>query len=518
MISERRVVAMQMLAAHRRARLAFHGVSMRTTLREPMVLEVGTPERARIGDILVFHRDGMLVAHRIVGRAAGRFRTAGDAQPWIVEDVDAPAAIGRVVAVWADSSPHARRIDGIAFHLRSWYLGRFHRGRRFTHILRAAWFTVAAAANPRRRRRGMLALLEIVTAAQRRDAERLVRGLKTDAAALERLDARHRCSAFVGEAVRTLGIADRLRPDVAAVVRRARLNALFSASRMNGALAGLMSALRDDGVPFALLKGAARMHFRAPGAAYHRSDDLDVLVPHAQRERAAGALLRHGYRYLYDARALRHYREEHHHLCPMARADRRFPVEIHHALAEPGTLATRLDWETLAAHLLPCTGRDDPPFRLDAVATAMHLAVHGIGLRRLRDVVVLAGLLTALNDRERNELRAWIAGERDDRVRLEACVVLAARIAGVPWPCGDEAERYVDWALRREDAPCALGWRSAAAEAWYAKPGSARRAWRLLADGRCRLPCLNLAARVTARIALGPLAFVYARLMPNGSD
>jgi hypothetical protein len=194
-----------------------------------------------------------------------------------------------------------------------------------------------------------------------------------------------------------------------------------------------------------------------------------------------------------------------------------FPVEIHHQLALPGTLSIDTAWNALRGYLVELDGAVGPVLRLDAFGTALHLAVHAAGLARLRDVALLAPLLAALSEAERAALQALIGAERRDPVRLAAPVALAARCAGLDWPERAGVERYIRWALRREDLPLRLRTRSDAAEIWFARPDAPWAALHHLAPWWERGARIGtLPVRIAARCAASAAALAYAARMEGG--
>jgi len=195
-----------------------------------------------------------------------------------------------------------------------------------------------------------------------------------------------------------------------------------------------------------------------------------------------------------------------------------FPVEIHHELALPGTLSLDTSWNALAKHLVTVDGAAGPVRKLDRVGTALHLAIHSIGLGRLRDIALLAFLLPALSAAERSAFTAIIDAERCDPVRLAASAALAMQLAGVAFPERAGVASYLGWALRREDLPGGLRRRSDVVEICFAYPGAPwaglhRLApWWMRGANTSRLPL-----HVFGRCATGVLAAAYAARMRDGA-
>ncbi len=504
-----------MLHDNERLRLVIRGRSMQPSISEPMLLQIGPAAKARVGDVLVFTNGSVLIAHRIVGKAAGAFVTAGDAQPQIVESVLPEQIVGRVCAIWSDASPTARRVDRRLHHLRGWYYAHLHGLRRAIRDCCEKARDLAVRAQPRRRARVAAGLIEAIAAMQRDDATALLAAVGGgDAEAIERIDKRHRCAALLGEGVRRLGVTDRLSPDVAARLRQARLHAVYGAGKMGEAVHRTVKALREANIEFALLKGAARMYGSKPESAYHPSDDVDVLVRGGDVDRAVTALRARGWEFRDAPSDVRRMRERHHHAASLFSPGGDFPVEIHHELAEPGSLSLATGWDALREHLVPLDGAAGSVLQLDRFATALHLAIHAIGLTRLRDIALLASMLRTLSRDELATLKKTVDGERRDFVRLDASVALAARISRVPWTSPAAVASYITWALCREDLPKRLRLRSGAAEVYFACPHVPWAALRHLVPWWSRgAQIFVLPARVVARCVSNALALAYAMQM-----
>lgn len=512
---ERRTAAAALLCERNALRMPIVGSSMRPSLCEPMILQVGATSGVRFGDVLVFYNGATRVAHRVVGWAPGEFRTAGDAQPHVVERVPRERAIGRVVAVWSDASAAATRIDGAAHRLRSCYFARFHAVRRVMRRSSMKLSDVIRRAQPRRRERTVARLIDALSGAFRNDAQRLVRALDVDGEAFRAAADRHRTAAAIGEAVRKLDAGAGISPGIAAVLRRARLDAVIGTTRMQRAVEMTVGELRALGLPFALLKGAARVYGRTPESASHLSDDVDVLLRRTDVDRAVAGLIARGWTHRDDERDVEQYARSHHHAASLFPPSGGFPVELHHALAPPGSLSTATDWDALEPRLKPLDGRAGPVLALDATGTALHLAIHAIGFTRLRDIALLARLLRDLSEAERAVLRAAIDAESRDPVRLAAAAALAARVAGIEWPRVRRVDAYIDWALRREDLPVTLRDRCDVVEARMAWPRSVAMSWQGLVPQWSRgVQRLALPVRVAARAFTNLAAFAYAALMP----
>ena len=517
MPGERAAAVSAMLRDGGLLRMRLQGRSMLPSIAEPMVLQLGNPQQAAIGDVIVFRTGGRNIAHRVVARDAHGLRTAGDAQPHVVESVPHADVVGRVESIWSDASTGGHRIDGRAHRLRGWYYARFHGVRRPFRIVTNKALELIERVRPGRRARIVPRFVAAIAAVARGDGTALVDALSCDADALAAVDQRHRCAAMFGDAARRLGVTGELAPHVAADLRRARLDAVVATERMERALERTIRVLRAAGIEFALLKGAARVYGKMPGAALHPSDDIDIFVARHVVDDAVRVLQEHGWGCNDALDERRRYRLHHHHAVPLYSPEGDFPVEIHHELALPGTLSLDTGWNALAEHRVAVNGPAGSVWQLDRVGTALHLAIHSIGLERLRDTALLAFLLPALTAGERSTLMAIVDAERCDPVRLAASVVLAARSAGVLFPERAGVASYLRWALRREDLPGALRRRSDAAEICFARPDAPWAAmyrlapWWMRGANSTRLPLY-----VLGRCATGVLAAAYAAQMRDG--
>ena len=506
-----RLAAASLLRDRGNLRMPIRGRSMAPSIVEPMVLQVGAADRIRIGDVIVFRNDTVHVAHRVIRIHPNSYDTSGDAQPHVVERVSCDRVLGRVIAIWSDASRDARRVETWIFRTRAWYFARFY-------PLRAALTALFERISPRRRRRFTGPLAEALRLAQCGDRTGLTSALGRSLKFTSENEARHRCAALLGEAARRLDIVDALAPDVATQLRRARVNAMIGTTRMHGAVAKSVAVLAAAGLEFALLKGAARIHDGSPDAACHSSDDIDILVRENDVDAAVTAFLSNGWYQRESVTEIARFRREHHHAASLFPPEGDFPVEIHWALATPGALSTASNWHALRAFFIPVTVGSCTALQLDAAGTALHLAMHAIGLTRLRDIALLAGLLRALTAEQRHALTRIVASERREPIRLAASLVLAAYVAGIPWPSDRRVDRYIRWALRREDLPTGMRTRSDAAEIYFAHPDAPWMAltnlvpWWSRGAQRCFVPF-----RILARSASNAAAIVYANaLMDDG--
>ncbi len=512
------IAAVKMLLGTRSVpRLAMQGTSMLPLLREPMVLElepvVASPAR---GDILVFEDEGKLVAHRVTKVANGIVETCGDARPWSPEYPAFATFVGKVKSVLASDAPEARRVDTGIFHLRGALYAR-------TRALRALPFRATAQvrrvanAIPWRRKRPYLALIDLMAATVRNDPIAFRVALDgADMPALAATARRHGCTAMLLEALRAFQPEGFAAAYLRQSLQRGGRSAVLLSLVAKSSVAAVVTALGKSGVPFALLKGAARLYGNEAGATLHASGDFDVLVPPDRLEGAIAALREEGYGERQYAAKRQRYLEHHHHAAPLFPPGLGFAVELHTALARPGTLSTALDWEALRHRMVPVDGPAGTVLCLDREGTALHLGVHAIGLHRLRDSVLLAQLLGVMTPQERAGLHAAVAQERIDQLRLGASFAFASRLAGVPWPSNVAVDRYLDWVGRREDVPLYFAQRSQLAEGWYAADRRfTRLGWQVL-DPRSGLdeePRARSWWRISGRVLAGACALGYARSM-----
>jgi hypothetical protein len=512
-----RLAAASLLRDRGNLRMPIRGRSMAPSIVEPMVLQIGAADRIRIGDVIVFRNGTVHVAHRVIRLHPDSYDTAGDAQPHVVERVSCDRVLGRVIAIWSDASRDAARVETWIFRARAWYFARFYPLRAILRSSREKAAALFERISPRRRRRFTGPLAEALRLAQCGDRAGLTSALGRSLKFTTDNEARHRCAALLGEAARRLDIVHALAADTATQLRRARVNAMIGTTRMHGAVAKSVAVLAAAGIEFALLKGAARIHDGSPGAACHSSDDIDILVREDDVDAAVTAFLSNGWYQRESVTEVARFRREHHHAASLFPPEGDFPVEIHWALATPGALSTASDWHALRAFFIPVTVGSCTALQLDMAGTALHLAMHAIGLTRLRDIALLAGLLRTLTGEQRHTLTQIVASERREPTRLAASLVLAAYVAGIPWPSDRRINRYIRWALRREDLPIGMRMRSNAAEMYFAHPDTP---WMALTDlvpwwSRGAQHCV-VPARILGRSVSNAAAILYANALMDG--
>ena len=120
--------ATQALAAFGQLKLRLTGTSMLPALRPGDVVEFHSfqPSEAATGEIVLFRRDGALVAHRVVGCTADSLITQGDSLGALDEAVAHADVLGRGVGLTRRNRPVpwsvARRPS---WHVSRWWFRRF---------------------------------------------------------------------------------------------------------------------------------------------------------------------------------------------------------------------------------------------------------------------------------------------------------------------------------------------------------------------------------------------------------
>lgn len=458
-------------------RLALRGSSMQPTYSEPMELVVRAVRgRARIGDVIVFLRNGCYVAHRVVDYAGDRYVTSGDAQPHIVEYV-APESVLGAVASPAGSArgllyARLRRFRAAARNI-PWYVHELH---------------------PDRHERAVQRLFGLLAAFMRDDGQAFAKELRgVSAAALVDAVKRHRCAAIVALAIRRFDLrGDPTAARIYSAINTASLGTAVGTLWMKAQIRSVVDILRNAGIEVMLLKGAARIYADDPGADLHPSGDIDVLVPFEDQAAAVDALRAAGYDQRADEDTRKRYLREHHHAAPLTRAGCA-PVEVHVRLAPPHTIAADTSAEGLSfSRLFIAPG----VYRLDHAATIFHMAIHAVtGGVRMRDVYLAAECLRAMTEQDERDLRFLLDGESRESVRVNGVLCLAAKMAGRAWKADPAAYRYAEWLLLHADLPGPLRRRCGFVEAAFA-----------YAAGGTRHGIATLTRHASARALLARLA------------
>lgn len=486
-----------------RPRLAMRGTSMHPTLREPMVLELGPPAGASIGDVVVF-QDERLTAHRVIALESAAVRTAGDATPGVIEVVPNHRLIGKVASVWSHHGADARRIDGSPVFRAARAFAALHPARV---VAARAPSMVRAVFGERTRPFG--ALLQAIAAIEGGDVEKLREALAA-APAWQFVPAarRHRCASLLADAMRADKLEEACFRDSSEGLLRTRYAAAMHVDAYMRQVHTLVRALNAAGVPFVLLKGAARM-YADPQAERNMPTDIDVLVAATNADRAAAALCEAGYR-VGGSKKMRATYRAHHHLPPLVPADLAgAPIELHVALAPPGRFTTPLDAASLMRYVRAIDGPAGRAGVLDDEGSALHLLIHALGVAPLRDIVLAARLLRRLPSEARGRLRRIVAEERRETVRLRANLALAERLAGIGAAPEPRVGRYLRWVLQREDLPRALRDRAAFVEALLAGvPSSPFKGNGLMDVQPLPLRARRVAGEIAGMIGIGAYALV----------
>jgi hypothetical protein len=277
----------------------------------------------------------------------------------------------------------------------------------------------------------------------------------------------HRCAGILFAAMARYKIRDDDTLLLWRMLQGYAANCALDSERTRGQIAGVVDALSRDGIPHALLKGAARLRAGESAAQWTHMDDVDVLIPPERGDDAVRALQARGYRFECNGLAQAQYKALHHHLAPLVPDDGGKSVELHVNLEYPPWFSMRTGWAVLAEHLLPLDGIPSA-FVLDGFAKALHAAIHGVALYRLGDVAILAAELRR-NPSLLQPLEAWISKERKQWVALRAVLVFAARVAQLPIECEPAVERHLEWVKWREDAPRVFHRRMQVLDAYFSK-------------------------------------------------
>jgi hypothetical protein len=487
------------------------GVSMLPMLCEGMILELGPfrREQTKIGDVVVFLQEETLVAHRVVGLLRDGVETSGDNRPGTIEHVRFHELVGTVEAVYESDAPGAKRIDDESYRRRGQQYA-LTRGRRNAARRAQSFSERLSGAAPWRRQRLFGALRDSLTGYVRRDAgliDAALRAVSVDA--LVDFANRHACAPLLQRAT-SLATPSPLTERFAARLQQFVRQSAVGSFLMQRQIASIVTILRENAIPFALLKGTARIYADVPDAIFFPSHDVDALVPADCLDAAIATLRAKGYFFAAGAAEQARFRKSHHHVAPLYPPSMQgWYVELHSQLAAPGTLSTPTGWAALAPHFTTIDGPCGPVSALDAFGTVLHHAVHGFRFDRFRDAVVCALGLRELDAAQLAALEEIAARESREPVRFNAFLTVAAEMADVAWPePGADVRAYLRWLPSREDMPQALGKRTQPIEAWYA---SGRQLSAL--DSSLVTADEGNALRVAGRMALAPFALTYAALL-----
>lgn len=292
---------------------------------------------------------------------------------------------------------------------------------------------------------------------------------------------RHKCGSVLLDGVSRSSVRTPAARRIAQLLKPQAQAAVLQTPAVCAQIDELTETLRRARVPHALLKTGARLRKGDRLASMTCIADLDVLIRESDAAAASAALASVGYRPESHANA-GYYGALHHHLEPLVSASRPKPVELHVALAKRWHFSVGTTWKSLERHL-QADAEHPYTYELDRVGMALHLVVHGSGLYRLYDTVLLALELQARPAMAQFLARLFEA-ERVQPVETQATLALAARIAGVKLRESREAGRLLQWVAKREALPLALRRRARFVDAWYGNGGRMRgvSAARLSAD------------------------------------
>lgn len=312
-----------------------------------------------------------------------------------------------------------------------------------------------------------VALLAAAAAIEQRKPEALITALNSvPPHDMLRVSARHRCLGYLRRGIVELGVRDERASAFTKAVREYAAKAAIQAYAVRNQLHDLVQTFNDANVRFALLKGSARLFRGDKNADYDTMFDLDVLVPRGEAISAVEALERGGYGPCASADRSKGYWTRHHHGVPMQPVRAGLPVEVHVQLAPLGCLSLATDWAACERYFEQVVTAQGEATCFNALGSAFHLAVHGLGLRRLHDVLLLANILRSDKDALEN-VDATISQERYQTVALQAVIALAARVAGRTYTEPAAVKHYLSWVIHRENLAPYVRDRSQFADAWF---------------------------------------------------
>lgn len=318
--------------------------------------------------------------------------------------------------------------------------------------------------------RPFLALLSAAQGIEQADPERLRLALDSvPAGSLRRVAARHRCLGYIYRGI----LENRLRTPPAQAfsetLREHRAKAAMQAFATRKQLDDVMVTLETANIPFVLLKGAARLFRNDIEADWNLMCDIDILVPEGAASTARAAMQAAGYR----SRPTAPHAPAHHHLPPLEPPHVGLSVEIHTGLAPPHTMSTNTGWRFCEPYMERAVVGERAATCFNPTGTAIHLMIHGVGVKRLHDAIMLARLL-----RGQPELHARLESvadaEEKNGIPLRALLRLSSGIAGLEVPRSAHVDSYLGWVMRREHLGPYVRGRCQFVDAWY---GNGQRVW-----------------------------------------
>ncbi len=315
------------------------------------------------------------------------------------------------------------------------------------------------------------ALLAAATAIEQRSPIDLANALQaTPRQALLRAASRHRCLGYLRRGILELGVRNAHAEALADATREYASKAAIQAYAVRSQLKQLIETLDTATVPFVLLKGAARLFRGDKEADYSTMYDLDILISKDDVRTGAASLERAGYRARIPMRSAARYGARHHHIAPLHPQGPGLPVELHVQLAPPRMLSMPTDWQACKPYFERVGAPGAQAFCLDAVGSAVHLAIHGAGVKRLHDAIILSRILRSESDMP-ERVSAAIFSERWQPIALQSVVALSSKMAGFEPQMTPQVERYLAWVMRREDLSPYIRDRSQFTDAWYRNGG-----------------------------------------------
>lgn len=281
---------------------------------------------------------------------------------------------------------------------------------------------------------------------------------------------RHKCASVLLHGLARMRIHDSRLVELTRLLARYAAACATSAQSTRVQLEHVLSALNECGVPYVLLKSSARLLCGDTVTEWTHAFDIDVLVPNERSDDAAAALIARRYRYGCDDAMVEGYRRYHHHLAPLLPDGSGKPVELHVALMPRTMFSLRTDWQTLRPHMQPLENVPGA-LVLDAFGRTLHMAVHGAGLYRLGDAVHMAAELRA-RPALYDDIAACVAQEQIQRIPLQAVLLAAALLAGLPVQAPRAVQRHLEWSVAREDLPKFCTGRMQLVDAWFAAGGA----------------------------------------------
>ncbi len=451
------------------ARLRVVGTSMLPLLPPGTVVEIEPlPSKLNVGDVLVFRAGKSLLVHRVVAlRGESGVQTCGDAIPENPEHVAYRDVVGRVRSVWAGDGTTSRKLRAPTHPLVAYLIARTRSvratSRLLMHVVRLIFGRPKQVAAFR-------ALAGAAIAFERGDPLLAIARLRS--VPLRAFVAVAQQHAMGGHMYRWLEASVdaglEVPPEYVMEFRNLRWFAALSSAQVAARTRDVAGIFAEAAIEAVFLKGAARLCAAATDADVNPVDDVDVLVPAAEADRAVAVLHAAGYYERMGRTEVRFHERRLHHRAPLWPQAGFAPVEVHVALCAPGTVSAPLDYDDLRGHVRTVAGSAGTLKVFDDVASALHLAYHGRDLHVLRDILLLSRLLRGMSVAERAAFDRLVAREGRDTIRLRSAIAAADSLAEER-SIAPQFAAYLSWAIVREDLPIALRKRSFLLEAWFAR-------------------------------------------------